>query len=150
MSDGAPVAAGSAISTAYMQTLRSTQTLVSTPEPRTQDLSIAMVAGEPSGDLLAGLMLDAVKFNWPNGYWFGIGGPQMIQRGFVAWWPQHLLAVRGYIEVLPRLWKRAGRAPAAGGHSSHPLRQSFFLGLASAQGCATEAQCRSRSLHFSF
>ena len=64
-----------------------------------------MVAGEPSGDLLAGLMLDAVKFNWPNGYWFGIGGPQMIQRGFVAWWPQHLLAVRGYIEVLPRLWK---------------------------------------------
>ncbi len=64
-----------------------------------------MVAGEPSGDLLAGLMLDAVKSNWPNGHWFGIGGPQMIQRGFVAWWPQHLLAVRGYIEVLPRLWK---------------------------------------------
>jgi lipid-A-disaccharide synthase len=30
----------------------------------------------------------------------GIGGPQMVQRGFDAWWPSEKLAVRGYVEVL--------------------------------------------------
>ncbi len=64
-----------------------------------------MVAGEPSGDLLAGLLLDGMKRRWTSLQTCGIGGPQMIRRGFDAWWPQDLLAVRGYVEVLPRLWK---------------------------------------------
>ena len=29
----------------------------------------------------------------------------MVRRGFEAWWPQRLLAVRGYVEVLPHLFK---------------------------------------------
>ena len=62
--------------------------------------TVAMVAGETSGDLLAGLLIDGVKDRWPSSKFFGIGGPQMAQRGFQAWWPSDKLAVRGYVEVL--------------------------------------------------
>lgn len=59
-----------------------------------------MVAGEASGDLLAGLLLDGLRSRWPDLTAQGIGGPQMAARGFQAWWPQDKLAVRGYVEVL--------------------------------------------------
>ena len=62
--------------------------------------TVAMVAGETSGDLLAGLLLDGFKSRWPTLQSFGIGGPQMTKRGFDAWWPSDKLAVRGYVEVL--------------------------------------------------
>lgn len=61
---------------------------------------VAMVAGETSGDLLAGLLLDGLKARWPALTCYGIGGPQMASRGFQAWWPSDKLAVRGYVEVL--------------------------------------------------
>jgi len=64
-----------------------------------------MVAGEASGDLLAGVLLDGMKARWPRLEAVGIGGPQMQARGFQAWWPQSWLAVRGYVEVLPHLRK---------------------------------------------
>lgn len=60
----------------------------------------AMVAGEASGDLLAGLLLDGMRARWPGLQAQGIGGPQMARRGFEAWWPHEKLAVRGYAEVL--------------------------------------------------
>ena len=63
-------------------------------------LRVAMVAGETSGDLLAGLLLDGLKDRWPEMTAGGIGGPQMVERGFQAWWPSDKLAVRGYVEVL--------------------------------------------------
>ena len=47
----------------------------------------AMVAGEASGDLLAGLLLDGLRARWPGLTAQGIGGPQMARRGFEAWWP---------------------------------------------------------------
>ncbi|MES2190723.1 MAG: lipid-A-disaccharide synthase [Pseudomonadota bacterium] len=59
-----------------------------------------MVAGETSGDLLAGLLLDGFKSRWPALAASGIGGPQMARRGFDCWWPSDKLAVRGYVEVL--------------------------------------------------
>ncbi|HEX6705482.1 MAG TPA: lipid-A-disaccharide synthase [Albitalea sp.] len=60
----------------------------------------AMVAGEASGDLLAGLLLGGLKARWPGLQGFGIGGPKMAAHGFEAWWPHDKLAVRGYVEVL--------------------------------------------------
>ncbi len=60
----------------------------------------ALVAGETSGDLLAGLLLGGVRQRWPDLQSFGIGGPQMAAQGFEAWWPSEKLAVRGYVEVL--------------------------------------------------
>ena len=64
---------------------------------------LAMVAGEASGDLLAAAMLAACRSRWPAVQAMGIGGPAMLAQGFEAWWPQSRLAVRGYVEVLPRL-----------------------------------------------
>ena len=66
------------------------------PAPR----RFALVAGETSGDLLAGLLLGGVRERWPDLNSFGIGGPQMAAQGFQAWWPSEKLAVRGYVEVL--------------------------------------------------
>ena len=63
-------------------------------------LNIAMVAGETSGDLLAGLLLDGFRQRWPTLEAHGIGGAQMARRGFEALWPSDKLAVRGYVEVL--------------------------------------------------
>ena len=60
----------------------------------------ALVAGETSGDLLAGLLLGGVRQRWPDLQSFGIGGHQMAAQGFEAWWPSEKLAVRGYVEVL--------------------------------------------------
>jgi lipid-A-disaccharide synthase len=59
-----------------------------------------LVAGEASGDLLAGLLLDGLRRRWPGLQAVGIGGAQMQRRGFEAWWPSERLAVRGYAEVL--------------------------------------------------
>lgn len=70
-----------------------------------QQPRVAMVAGETSGDLLAGLLLDGMQRTWPQVRSYGIGGPQMQQRGFDALWPSERLAVHGYsFEVLMRLW----------------------------------------------
>ena len=63
-------------------------------------LRIAMVAGETSGDLLGGLLLDGLLQRWPQLTASGIGGTQMQKRGFWAWWSCETLAVRGYVEVL--------------------------------------------------
>jgi lipid-A-disaccharide synthase len=63
-------------------------------------MRLALVAGEASGDLLAGLLLGGLRQRWPALQTFGIGGPRMAEQGFEAWWPHHKLAVRGYVEVL--------------------------------------------------
>ncbi len=63
-------------------------------------LSFGMVAGEASGDLLAGLLIQGIQQRWPQAQGFGIGGPRMAALGFDAWWPHERLAVRGYVEVL--------------------------------------------------
>jgi lipid-A-disaccharide synthase len=62
--------------------------------------NLALVAGEASGDLLAGLLLAGVRRRWPQARLAGIGGPRMAEHGFEAWWPHDKLAVRGYVEVL--------------------------------------------------
>jgi lipid-A-disaccharide synthase len=59
-----------------------------------------MVAGEASGDLLAGLLLGGMRQRWPEFVARAIGGPAMAAHGFEAWWPHDKLAVRGYVEVL--------------------------------------------------
>jgi len=69
---------------------------------------LAMVAGEASGDLLAGMLLGGLKQRWPALQAYGIGGPRMAEQGFDAWWPHHKLAVRGYVEVLSHYREIAG------------------------------------------
>jgi lipid-A-disaccharide synthase len=66
----------------------------------TETRRFSLVAGETSGDLLAGLLLQGLRQRWPDLQANGIGGPSMVAQGFEAWWPSEKLAVRGYIEVL--------------------------------------------------
>ena len=47
------------------------------------DLSIAMVAGEASGDILAGRMLSGLCPMLSEVHLYGIGGPAMAEHGFV-------------------------------------------------------------------
>jgi lipid-A-disaccharide synthase len=68
------------------------------PDPNAP--TFAMVAGEASGDMLAGLLLKGMRHRWPQAKAQGIGGPRMVEQDFEAWWPHERLAVRGYVEVL--------------------------------------------------
>jgi lipid-A-disaccharide synthase len=67
----------------------------------TSPLRVAMVAGEPSGDLLGASLLGGLVRRLPEPTrYYGIGGPRMIARGFEAHWPMEKLTVRGYVEAL--------------------------------------------------
>ena len=65
-----------------------------------EKVKVGMVAGEASGDMLAGLLLGGLQANQVAVQSMGIGGPHMKAHGFDAWWSYHELAVRGYVEVL--------------------------------------------------
>ncbi|MGB6241202.1 MAG: lipid-A-disaccharide synthase [Castellaniella sp.] len=66
----------------------------------------AIVAGEPSGDLLAARMIRGLQARDPAAAASGIGGPAMARTGFQAWHPMDALSVFGYVDALraaPRL-----------------------------------------------
>jgi lipid-A-disaccharide synthase len=69
---------------------------------------IAVVAGEASGDLLASLLIGALKARLPDVVFYGIGGPRMQAQGFDAWWPIDKLSVMGYIDALKNYREIAG------------------------------------------
>ena len=51
----------------------------------THSLRVAMVAGEPSGDLLGASLVGGLVRRLPAGTrYYGIGGPRMIAHGFDA------------------------------------------------------------------
>ncbi|NMM39241.1 MAG: lipid-A-disaccharide synthase [Glaciimonas sp.] len=66
------------------------------------DKTIAMVAGESSGDLLASRLLSGLRVHLPQTRIHGIGGIKMAEQGFVSDWPMEKLTVRGLFEVIPR------------------------------------------------
>lgn len=59
-----------------------------------------MVAGEASGDMLAGLLLKGMHEHWLDVQAAGIGGNQMQAQGFDCWWPYDKLAVHGYVDAI--------------------------------------------------
>lgn len=66
--------------------------------------TIAMVAGETSGDLLASLLLEGMHARLGESVdYAGIGGRRMMDQGFVSQWPMETLSVNGYVEVLGSL-----------------------------------------------
>lgn len=63
-------------------------------------LRLGMVAGEASGDVLAGLLLQGLRDSGWALQAQGVGGAHMQAQGLEAWVSSDALAVRGYVEVL--------------------------------------------------
>ncbi|MGJ9416742.1 lipid-A-disaccharide synthase [Massilia sp. CMS3.1] len=66
------------------------------------DISLALVAGEVSGDMLAARLLAGLRPHLPDARFHGIGGPRMMEQGFVSDVPIETLTVRGIFEIIPR------------------------------------------------
>jgi len=92
-------------------------------------LRLALVAGETSGDLLAGLLLAGVRERWPHARTSGIGGSRMQAQGFEAWWPSEKLAVRGYVEVLRHYREIVGIRQQLQQRLLQGTRPDLFIGV---------------------
>ena len=68
-----------------------------------QDLTIALVAGELSGDNLGAPLILAIKQVYPKAKFVGIGGPQMIAAGLESWTDIEDLSVNGFVDPIRRL-----------------------------------------------
>jgi lipid-A-disaccharide synthase len=66
-------------------------------------VTIGIVAGEASGDALGAQLICAVRARMPWVRFAGIGGPRMESAGCESWYPLDKLALRGLVEVLPRV-----------------------------------------------
>lgn len=62
-----------------------------------------MVAGEPSGDLLASRVIQGLINQDPSLQFSGIGGPHMQEAGLQLSYPMDALSVFGYIDALKQL-----------------------------------------------
>jgi len=71
-------------------------------------LTIGVVAGEASGDLLGAHLIRALRERLPRARFTGIGGPRMQSAGLDVLYPMEKLAVRGYVEVLRHYLEIAG------------------------------------------
>jgi len=65
-------------------------------------VSLALVAGEVSGDLLAAKLMAGLKPRLPGVAFSGIGGPRMLEQGLASDVPMETLTVRGLLPVLLR------------------------------------------------
>lgn len=69
----------------------------------TRPLRVALLAGEPSGDVLGAGLMRALREETGGAVRFsGIGGEQMAEEGLHSLFPIADLAVMGLVEVLPR------------------------------------------------
>jgi lipid-A-disaccharide synthase len=106
--------------------------------------TLAVVAGEASGDLIGSHLLRGLRDRWPALQSVGIGGPHLQAQGLQAWWPSERLAVRGYIEVLPRLRELLRMRATLGDRLLADERPDLFMGV-DAPDFNLDLECRLRA-----
>jgi len=96
--------------------------------PEGKPVTIAMVAGEASGDSLGAGLMAALREDYPDARFVGIGGPAMVAAGFHSLVPMERLSVMGLTEVvrhLPELLAIRRRLLAY----CHANRPDLFIGI---------------------
>lgn len=73
------------------------------PVNQYKPLTIALLAGELSGDNLGAPLMRAIRQHYPEVKFVGIGGPAMIAAGLECWTDIEALSVNGFVEPLKRL-----------------------------------------------
>ena len=68
-------------------------------------LTIALVAGEESGDQLGAALISSLKKRFPDCRFVGIGGERMRLAGQEIWWDSSELAIFGLFEVFNHLFR---------------------------------------------
>ena len=73
------------------------------PGASSRPLTIAMVAGEASGDNLGAPLVREILERHPDARLFGVGGPAMIAEGFASNHDIEELSVNGFVDPIMRL-----------------------------------------------
>ena len=66
--------------------------------------TIAIVAGESSGDLLGSHLIKSLKVSRSDLKFIGVAGPKMVKEGAFSYFSMEELSVRGYFEAFKKLF----------------------------------------------
>ena len=90
---------------------------------------IFLIAGEPSGDLIASRLMAALRRRTQGGVRFaGVGGPLMAEQGLESLFPYDELSLMGVLEIVPHVPRMLRRIRATA-RTARRLRPAAFVSV---------------------